>query len=112
MPSYHYSGKSTPEAIKHFQDHHLGRLPRPLGRIARAAVKAGLLDFALTIVCDGCAKKTRLRGQPKVMPDGRWRNSEWVHRDRLDFCEICKLDGTADRAVADGIQPLGTYTLD
>lgn len=111
--NYHYSGKSTPEAIEDFKTHFLSQLPRPIKWLA----EKGIIPIALIVICDGCGVRGRIDGGAILLPTDRddvkrWRDTEWTHRARLDFCERCSADGTADRAVADGAKPLGTYTFE
>lgn len=109
--SYHYSGKSTPEALAQFEGDFLGRFPRWARRAIKGAVKRGILRVGFRIVCDGCGTIGQL-GVPEITEDGRWLGTEWTHRARLDFCPACSTNGTADRAVADGAKPLGAYTME
>lgn len=112
VSNYHYSGMSTPEAIQHLEAHRLAGMPRPL----RWLIRLGLLRVAMTVVCDGCGAQTRLATPALIETStpgvARWKNSEWSHQGRLDFCEACSHNGTAERAVNDGARPLGTYSFD
>ena len=115
--NYHYSGKSTPEALEHFREHAIENTPRLLRPIIRWAVRTERLKLGFTMVCDGCGTKSPKIENPVLVPMERegtqnWRGTNWTHQARLDFCLVCTLDGTADRAVAAGAQPLGTYSLD
>jgi hypothetical protein len=109
--NYHYSGKSTPEAFAHFHAEHLARLPRWSRRIVARMIKLGVLRMKMQVVCDGCGVRGDI-GVPELADDGRWLGTEWTHRARLDFCPACSTNGTAERAVADGAKPLGTYTME
>jgi hypothetical protein len=110
--NYHYSGMSTPEAIEDFRSHFLSQLPR----WARWLVDRGFLNPRLTIVCDGCGRQEIIEGNAKLLPSGMegigyWEGTDWTHRARLDFCEVCSHNGTAVKSVRAGVQPLGTYTF-
>lgn len=127
--NYHYSGKSTPEAIEHFREHFLDQIPRGLRGIIKAALKTGLVQTRMQICCDGCGARYKLPPNSVLIPSTegkqKWRDTEhllpvadnppivqpWTHQNRLDFCPTCSRDGTAERAVADGVKPLGNYTL-
>lgn len=117
--NYHYSGLSTPEAMKDFAEVQMASMPKPLRSAVKLLLRAKLLRLGLGVVCDGCGVRTQLPENTVLMPveprpSGdcyRWRGSEWHHMGRLDFCSTCMGDGTADRAVADGAKPLGKYTM-
>lgn len=110
--NFHYSGKSTPEALAAFEQDFYSHFPRWSRRLVKGLVKRQILALKMSVCCDGCGVRGNIGPVPEILPDGRWIGTEWTHKARLDFCPTCSKNGTAERAVADGAKPLGTYTLE
>jgi hypothetical protein len=109
---YAYSGYSSPEAIEDFRTHFISKLPRAL----RWLVKRGIIKTRLVMCCDGCGTRLAMDANSTLIPTywehiKRWSGTDWTHQFRLDFCKTCSENGTAERAIADGAKPLGTYTV-
>lgn len=101
---YHYSGKSSAEALNEFVNDFLSGWPKFTHGFLRK-----LIVFSL--VCDGCGAKVRMKN-PVLLASGKWSGTNWHHVERLDFCSTCAHDGTSHRAVKDGAKPLGSYTFE